>query len=162
MKKLFLTLTGAAGIACIASGQSLSPQVVAASGNRFSNAGSELEFTIGEVATSTLTSGGDVLTQGFHQPEIQYASLESYADDYTFVLYPNPTEQFVTITSSHDGDMQVQVYDAAGRTVTASAVFQQEVTLDLQALATGSYVLMIANGAGQPLHSYTITKTSDY
>lgn len=161
MEKILL-LMGATVFTGIASAQTLSPQVIASSGDRYSNGSTVIEFTIGEVLTSTLTAGGNTLTQGFHQPEIHYASLENYADEVAFVLYPNPTQQFVTITSDNTNDMKVHVYDAAGRAIMVSPVFQQEVTLDLQNLATGNYVLMVSTGADQPLHSYTITKQSAY
>jgi type 1 fimbria pilin len=162
MKKPLLLLIGMSGFTGISFAQSLSPQVVASSGNHFSNGGSQIEFTIGEVATSTLTAGGHVLTQGFHQPEIQFASLEDFADDYTFELYPNPTEQFITVTSPKDEEMNVHVYDANGKSVMVSLAFQKQVTLDLQNLAMGNYVLMISNGSGQPLHSYSIIKKTTY
>jgi hypothetical protein len=162
MRKHLLLLIAVSGYTGIASAQSLSPQVVASSGNRFSNGGSEIEFTIGEVLTSTLTGGGSTLTQGFHQPEIQFLSLDNYSDEYVFELFPNPTEQFITVKSPKADNLMVQVYDANGKSVLVSPVFKQQVTLDLQNLAMGSYVLMVSTESGQPLHSYSIIKKTTY
>lgn len=162
MKKHLLLLLGASGSIGIASAQSLSPQVVASSGNSFSNAGIEIEFTIGEVVTSTLTAGGNTLTQGFHQPQIQFASLENYAADYVFELFPNPTEQFITVTSPNDEELKVHVYDGNGKAILVSPVFKQQIILDLQSLATGNYVLMVSTESGEPLHSYSIIKHTTY
>jgi hypothetical protein len=142
--------------------QSLTPEVIATAGTNYSNASSQIEFTIGEVATSTLTAGGNTLTQGFHQPELRFASLEDYANDYVFTLYPNPTQEFVTVESTKEDDMQVHVYDANGKSILVSSVFQQKITLDLQTLAAGSYVLMVTKKSGTPLHSYTVIKKSTY
>lgn len=161
MKKIFILAAGMSGI-CAVQAQSLTPQVIASSGTSFSTASARLEFTIGEVATSSLTAGGNTLTQGFHQPELRFASLENYADDFAFTLYPNPTEQFVTVESSKEDDMQIHLYDANGKSILVSAIFQQKITVDLQTLAAGSYVLMVSTKSGTPLHSYTVIKKSTY
>jgi hypothetical protein len=161
MKQLLLLCAGVSGAACL-SAQSLSPQVIASAGNSFSTASARIEFTIGEVVTSSLTAGGNTLTQGFHQPEIHFASFENYTNDYVFTLYPNPTEQFVTVESTKRDDMQVHVYDALGQAIQVSSVFQEKITIDLQTLAAGNYVLMIATKSGKPLHSYTVIKKSTY
>jgi len=161
MKKLLLLLGGMAGLS-LSYAQSLSPQVIASSGTTFSSASAKLEFTIGEVVTTTLTAGGNTLTQGFHQPELQFASLESYNSGYTFTLYPNPTEQFVTVESTKEDNMQVHVYDASGKSILVSSIFQQKITVDLQTLAAGSYILRITTKDGLPLHSYTVIKKSTY
>ena len=140
--------------------QSLTPQVIASSGNSFSNATGKLDFTIGEVVISTLSVGGNILTQGFHQPEIKFSSIEDHHPDFAFTLYPNPTEQFVTVESSQPDDLQVCVFDAAGGAILVSPVFQQKITIDLYLLAAGSYIFRITNKSGIPLHSYTLIKKS--
>lgn len=161
MKRLLLLCAGITGFTCL-SAQSLSPQVIASAGNSFTTATCRIEFTIGEPVTASLTSGGSTLTQGFHQPEIKFSSFENYADEYVFTLYPNPTEQFVTVESTKRDDMQVHVFDALGQVIQVSSVFQEKITIDLQTLAAGSYVLMVSTKAGQPLHSYTVIKKSTY
>lgn len=161
MKKVLLIIMGIVGASSV-SAQSLTPQVTASAGTSFSSASAKLEFTVGEVATSTLTAGSNTLTQGFHQPKIQFASIQNYNDDYVFTLYPNPTEQFVTVESTKEDDMQLHVYDANGKAIYVSSVFQQKITVDLEMLAAGSYVLRITTKAGVPLHSYTVIKKSTY
>ncbi len=161
MKRLLLLCAGLAGYATIFA-QSLSPQVIASSGNSFTTASCRIEFTIGEVLTSSLTSGSNTLTQGFHQPEIHYASIGNYADEYAFTLYPNPTDQYVTVASTKRDDMRVHLFDALGKSIMVSSVFQENITVDMQTLSAGSYILMITKDNGQPLHSYTVIKKSTY
>ena len=48
--------------------QSLSPVVIASSGNYYQGANASLSWTLGEVATETYTSGNVILSQGFQQP----------------------------------------------------------------------------------------------
>lgn len=138
--------------------QSLSPQVIASSGTTFTSASSQLEFTIGEPLTATLTSGGNTVTQGFHQPNIQVSSIENNNSEYSFTLYPNPAEEFVTVESNKEKDMQVHVFDANGKAILISNVFQQKITIDLQTLAAGTYLLRITTKDGLPLHSYRVIK----
>ncbi len=161
MKKVLLMVGFCAGT-YLMYGQSLSPQVIASSGNSFTTASCRIEFTIGEVLTSSLTSGSNTLTQGFHQPEIHYASIGNYADEYAFTLYPNPTDQYVTVASTKRDDMRVHLFDALGKSIMVSSVFQENITVDMQTLSAGSYILMITKDNGQPLHSYTVIKKSTY
>ncbi len=161
MKRLLLLCASITGFTCL-SAQSLSPQVIASAGNSFTTATCRIEFTIGEPVTASLTAGGNTLTQGFHQPEIRFTSFENYSNEFAFTLYPNPTEQFVTVASTKREDMQVHVYDALGQVIQVSSVFQENITLDLQTLAAGSYVLLVTTKSGQPLHSYTVIKKSTY
>ncbi|MEY3441864.1 MAG: hypothetical protein RLZZ519_145, partial [Bacteroidota bacterium] len=88
-----------------------------------------MEFTIGEVATSTLTAGSDALTQGFNQPEIEIVAVEEFIDVYTIQLYPNPTEQFITVETNSEEELQVEVFDALGKKVIDPHMFNQKVAL---------------------------------
>ena len=138
--------------------QALSPQVVASSGKGFLSSTNQIDFTIGEVVTSSLTSGNNYLTQGFYQPEILFTAIENAGHEITFSLYPNPTKQFVTVESGQESDMQVRVFNALGNMVQASNLFKQKITIDLQSLVSGNYILVITNAAGKPLMSYTLFK----
>jgi len=72
MKKIFLTLLGACALYCVQA-QSIERQVVSSGGNSISNGGVTLDFTIGELAVTTITDGITTLTQGFQQGIIQLA-----------------------------------------------------------------------------------------
>ncbi len=48
--------------------QSVSPQVVASGGDYFEGSSVSLSWTLGEIATETLSNGNIILTQGFQQP----------------------------------------------------------------------------------------------
>jgi type 1 fimbria pilin len=140
------------------SAQSLAPEVVATSGNSFSSSGATIEFTVGEVTTNTLSGGGNTLTQGFHQPEIHFFSIDKNEDEFTFNLYPNPTDQYVTVASTTEEVLQVHIYATSGQAIEVSNVFTKQITLDLQSMASGSYIMIITNASGKPLKNYTIIK----
>ena len=48
--------------------QSLTPSVIASSGNYFQGSTASLSWTLGEMATETYSAGNVILTQGFQQP----------------------------------------------------------------------------------------------
>ncbi|MDY8134880.1 hemagglutinin protein [Aquimarina sp. 2201CG5-10] len=72
MKRLFLTLIGV----CTFLGtqaQSIERQVISSGGNTITNGGVTLDYTIGELAVTTITDGTTTLTQGFQQATLQLA-----------------------------------------------------------------------------------------
>ncbi len=62
--------------------QTLKPFVIATAGGYQSNASGSLSFTIGETNTQTLTSAGNMLTQGFQQPYKMTLNLKAYIQGY--------------------------------------------------------------------------------
>lgn len=66
--KSFFVLTMMISLPVFFSGQSLSPFVIASSGDYFTGAGTTLSWTLGEPVTETLSGGGIILAQGFQQP----------------------------------------------------------------------------------------------
>jgi hypothetical protein len=138
--------------------QSLSPQVVAAAGTSFSTSTVQVDFTTAEVFTSAYNNGGFWLTQGFHQPEIIITSIIPNEDELALSFYPNPTEQYVTVESTLEKELQIRVFDALGKSEQVSSLFTKNLTLDLRSLISGSYVMVITNASGNPIISYTLLK----
>jgi hypothetical protein len=161
MKKLLLIFGGIAGFSALYS-QTLSPQVIASGGTSLSNVNASMEYTIGEVATATLIPGTTGLTQGFHQPEIIIEAKETFIDVYTIQLFPNPTEQFVTVETNSDEMLQLHVYDALGQSVMDSEVFTRKTVLDVQKIANGPYLMSITKVTGEQVKTYSVIKRSTF
>ncbi|HET6991150.1 MAG TPA: hypothetical protein VFJ43_07495, partial [Bacteroidia bacterium] len=101
--KLFLTaLLLMAGMGMRA--QSLSPQVVSSGGDFFPGGGTSLSTTFGELSITTLMSG-NMLTQGFQQPDDLGMSVVTLHNNNSVNVYPNPTTDFITVSLSdnHSG-----------------------------------------------------------
>ena len=144
----------------VASGQTLSPEVFASAGTSMIGANGGLEFTIGEVVTTTLPSGGGSLTQGFQQPNIILVGVEEFIDVYTINLYPNPVQQFVTIETNSDEELQAKIYNAHGQLVIDHKVFTQKAVLNLDGIADGPYFLHITRLSGEAVKNFSIIKTA--
>lgn len=157
MKRFLFMIGGLFWILSLNS-QTLSPHVVAASGQSFSSPGKQIDFTIGEIVISSLTSSDKTLTQGFHQPKILITGVEDPDDEFVFSLYPNPADRFVIIESTQETEMQVHVYDIMGKVLQVSSLFTKKITIDLQSLASGHYNMVITNAFGNHLSSYKMIK----
>ncbi|MEP6795155.1 MAG: T9SS type A sorting domain-containing protein [Saprospiraceae bacterium] len=140
--------------------QTLSPQVVSIAGESFSTPTVTLDFTVSEVMSSSFTDGSIILTQGFHQPEILFVSIESPDPEISFKLFPNPTERFITIESEQDNMLQVRIYDSVGKTIETTTFFNKKITIDLQKLTSGYYIMAISNASGKHLSSYSFMKSN--
>ena len=159
MKHIFL-LMGALFWMISLHSQSLSPRVIATSGASFTSSTSSLDFTVGELMTYSLTSGDHMLTQGFHQPQILFVATDDHDAGISFQLFPNPTARFVTIESTLETQMQVRIYDMAGKAIEASSLFTKQITLDLQSFVSGHYIMAITDAAGKHLFTYTLMKST--
>lgn len=161
MKKFYWMLVWIAICAALQA-QTLTPEVFASGGTQLSGTNGQIEYTVGEVVTATLTSNSDVLTQGFNQPEIVIVAVEEWQPSYTIQCYPNPTEQFVKVRADSDDELHVQVIDALGQVVIANQRFQKEIVLDVQAMANGTYIVSVARLDGEPLKNFTLFKRSTH
>lgn len=56
-----------------AQAQSIERSVIGSAGSTLSNASVSLDFTVGEIAVTTITDGTTTLSQGFHQPSLSLA-----------------------------------------------------------------------------------------
>lgn len=144
------------------SAQSISPEIISTSGSSFAGINSRIDFTIGELITPTLSNGVTELTQGFHQPEIHYTLVETFSNDFSFQLYPNPTEQFLTVETTYEEFVQLYLNDIHGNSIYTSSGFKYKTVLDLGTYAAGSYILTILDKSGVLLHKYIIIKKSTY
>lgn len=67
MKKVFFLIINIL-LFLLVKGQTISPEVVATSGDFFSTSSVSLSWTCGEIMTETFTGSNIILTQGFQQP----------------------------------------------------------------------------------------------
>ena len=121
MKKFsFLALIAFLSIA--AKAQMLTPTVIASTGGFASNANGSLSYTVGEMTmVQTFTANGNILTQGFQQPNDNVTGLIDITQDEfgSFVLYPNPAvdNMWFGFQLPEAGKVEIVMYDALGQKV---------------------------------------------
>src|SRR6478609_5245841 len=94
IRKFFLTGFLLIGLA---RAQSLTPEVVATSGDFFSTTAGSLSWTLGEPVVETFSNVASTLTQGFQQCEINLSGIDELNTDVCISVYPNPTSGMIYI-----------------------------------------------------------------
>jgi hypothetical protein len=102
--------------------QSLSPQVIASTGGYSSNANGSLSYTVGEMTmVQTFSANGNILTQGFQQPNDNVTGLIDLTQDEfgSLVVYPNPAvdNMWFGFQLPEEGKVQIALYDVLGQKV---------------------------------------------
>lgn len=135
---------------------SIQNQVLATSGESFTNGSMVLDFTFGETFTSILPMGTSyIVTQGFQQPFrkkiaiIQPISSLEELGDFGIEVYPNPFRGELTIEVSENSQLQVTIYDNSGRLVHSSQLADIITNIDLSSLSVGNYQLILTDNQTQ-------------
>jgi len=134
--------------------QKLSPTVTDAVGYRFSQGGTYVDMSVGELAVTTISASGNVITQGFLQP----IKIEQPCATPTLVYYPNPVVRTMTLAAT-DCDVVVtyiEAYDLFGKEVLVAPATNNEV--DLSPIGVGVYLLRAYAEDGQLLGTVKIIK----
>ncbi len=161
MKKIIFLLAWFLGFSMV-SAQVLTPEVIGTTGTTLTAPTFSIAYTIGEPITKTLSSGSYSLTQGFHQDTILIVAVEDHLPDFGLSVYPVPVDQSLTVTCTRDDLIQVQLYDANGKSVLTTDVFTKKLTFDVQNLSNGPYMLIVMTPNAEPIKTFSIVKTSTH
>jgi len=134
-------------------------EVVSTQGNSYSNANGSIDFTIGEVMINTGTDGTTAITQGFHQTNWNFVGVEDYALHFEVTVFPNPTEDVLTIQTTTFERVTYSLYDAQGKLVLKDALSAEQTPIQVSQLAPGSYSLTLNNDA-QILKTFKLIKSN--
>ncbi len=152
MKKISLFLSVVlAGFSLKA--QQLTPTVIASTGGFSSNANGSISYTVGEMTmVQTFSANGNILTQGFQQPNDNVTGLIDLTKDEfgSFVVYPNPAVDnlWYGFQFPEEGKADIVLYDAIGQKISDvmhtsydnGKIVEQ---LNVSAYAAGLYILTI-------------------
>jgi hypothetical protein len=154
--KIIITLTLLSCGSCY--GQSMDQNVIGSSGAEYTGGNASISITVGEVVIETVSNSTNVLTQGFHQPDLAVSGIQDLSPDISVSVYPNPTISCLTIDMEQvDDNVLVEIMDANGKTVHESSVNSKTV-IDVDHLASGIYFLNLRNAQNQLLKSFKVQK----
>lgn len=135
--------------------QSLERYVISSCGGSYFNGSNVvIDYSAGEVAIATLSSGSNILTQGFQQPfSNSVVFIAQHPDDPVQVeLYPNPVYDQINIVLSNAAyqNYTIKVYDVVGQLlmeqeISADFDGQFKVSFNFHKLATGNYFIRITH-----------------
>tara|TARA_Y100000389_G_scaffold162116_1_gene164781 strand:- start:177 stop:647 length:471 start_codon:yes stop_codon:yes gene_type:complete len=135
-----------------------SQEVISTQGDSYVDSTARIDFTIGEVVTFTGTSSENNLTQGFHQTNWSFVSIENHVPNYEAIIYPNPTEDLLNIKASLYEDVSYALYDEMGKLILQGLLSGEQTALEVSPLATGRYSLVLSNSK-ENLKTFNIIKT---
>lgn len=120
LKYISLSLIGLSSLN--SEGQSLTPLVIASSGNFYSNTHGSLSFTVGELAmVETFSANSYILTQGFQQPisNLVTAIIVPGLPDLHLKVFPNPGNGsvYLSVDVPYAVHISGSLYDGSGKEV---------------------------------------------
>lgn len=172
MKKIIISIIAL----CFANNliaQSVQRSVIAAAGNTATSGNVTLSSTIGESFTNKLSSANNIITQGFQQANITVARLsegegesESFANksllnqsgEIALNIFPNPTTDFVNITSESTEQITLTVLDASGKLIQQLQHTAQQTEIDFTQLNAGTYFIVAQSINGNSRNTYKVIK----
>ena len=153
------------GLCCLfVHSQTLTPTIVSSSGGYYTSVNGALSFTVAEMTmVQTFTSSGNILTQGFQQPEdytVGIPETQEISED--FLIYPNPTNgNFVLSYLNNDNsETTIRIYNLAEQVVMVKQVSLSAglntVNFDISSFSQGMYILELAmiNSKGEKKTTY--------
>lgn len=145
--------------------QSLERQVLGASGSSYSGSGIQVDYTVGETATTTGTSGTFTINQGFQQPVANTTGIKESNVLVNFSLYPNPAQDQVTLSLNAGASfaLKISITNVTGQVLLADesseAVKQSyKRAIPVQAFAAGVYFVNLYDDKNGLLQSIRFVK----
>ena len=132
-------------------------EVVATQGGSYSNSSGSIDLTVGEVVINTGTDGATDLTQGFHQTNWNFVSIEDHVPSYEAIIFPNPTSDILNIRTSMFENVTYTLYDALGKLVLQDKLSSTQTPIQVSHLAPGAYSLILNNDT-QNLKTFQLIK----
>ena len=106
--------------------------------------------SIGQASViGTSSVNGHTIRQGFQQPPHQLVAGKPLAENLAVSVYPNPFSQTVKIAFANgiDEEVSLVMFDINGRIIlTKSYKPSQLITLQMQNIASGSYIISVSSG----------------
>lgn len=154
MKKLLFLFF----ISFIAHAQSISKQVVGATGKSLTNVNLSMSYTIGEPVIGLMTASGTQLSNGYHAGlNLQALSIEDNNLAVDIKVYPNPTSQMLYVAHPDISIFSLQITDLNGKQIYAGTINKDQ-PLDISSYANGMYLLTVENKATNKKNTYKVIK----
>lgn len=143
-----------------ADGQAL--HIVASAGQQLTGSNGQVSYTVGEPAITTLSSAGNIVTQGYQQSKMYATGINQIAPaEYTVSVYPNPVNDQLTIyIQGLDQLASFRLYDAMGKLLYETSTLDEKTQMDFSRFAAGQYLLELTDQNGKIFNTQKIIKTN--
>jgi hypothetical protein len=129
------------GIFCNAQTSDL--QLISTSGQTTTQNQITMNWSVGEVVTSTFVNENNILTQGIQQGKLTVTDIsEPEQVDFALLVYPNPVKTELMIETVEQGKTY-ELYDFNGQLKKKGDLKTNKVSIDMSGYASGTYILRI-------------------
>lgn len=148
-KRIFFVVAATFFTVCGFAQFSIEPSVLASGGNYAETDNMSISWTIGELATTTLSSGDMILTQGFQQPLDFGTGIMAEELNWGITAYPNPVTNtlYVKFDIDQTRNFRIEIQDVTGRVISLEQhkkIFPGDVVqLNTSSFAYGVYFLKV-------------------
>ena len=136
-------------------------EIISSSGNNHTNSNGSISYTVGEPVVETYRSNNVIITQGFNQTCFTITKINEFTGlDYEIEIYPNPSEEFVILTTDIEdkSGLRYLIYNLNGILLMQDQVQDTETFVSFHNMPTGGYILKI-NKDNKEIRSFRIVKT---
>ncbi len=143
------------------SAQQVLPMVVSSAGGHYQGSSLSLDWTIGQIVTTTTRSEPIVITQGFHQPSLSITAIENQLQNIDKVrVYPNPTADHIEVDLKlkRRSNIEIDLVDLNGKIVATKQIAGRHMKerFGVTNLPAGMYFLYIRVDHDKYLKSFKI------
>ncbi|MFN9680245.1 MAG: T9SS type A sorting domain-containing protein [Bacteroidota bacterium] len=125
---------------------SFAQNVISSTGGHFKTAGGSTSFTVGQVAYVLKKGTGSYLNEGVQQV---YTKKTTPIEELVYLkevqLYPNPTQETMTLILSSKVDVQVRytIMDYLGKEIRNGNILSEKSEISLRDLPSGNYFISL-------------------
>jgi hypothetical protein len=162
MKRL---ITIVFSIICLnAISQTVSPELITASGDYFKSEQMELVWSIGEIMVETYSNTDNFLTQGFHQTNYEVITKVDNISgiDFKISVFPNPTSDLINLQIKGEikQSMTYKVVDLQGKILLEESNWTTDQQVNISQFSQNMYLLEVSTKDGKKVSVFKIQKTN--
>ena len=138
--------------------QSVSKQLIAATGGTLSNENVSVSFATGEPMVGLLTAEGVQLSSGYYEAlDLEALNIKDNTLKVEYRVYPNPTQDVLYFDNPKgEGLLHIEIFDISGQKILEQAVKSQQ-AINVKILPNGTYFLNV-HSINTPTNQYKFIK----
>ncbi len=118
-------------------------EIISVSGDFFENENISVSQTVGEPVIETLSTGNNILTQGFQQSNLIVTGLNNFSENIKVQIYPNPTTEFINVSIETYNNVFYKLYDVDGKLLQTMKIYKPETKISFKHFSKGVYFLYL-------------------
>ncbi len=166
MKKKILLFLLVCGSSMLGFSQSFDRSVLSSDGATSTDGTITLDWTLGELATTTIITQNGMLSQGFHQPVLSVSKIlttNKLEDYYQIKVMPNPVSTYlnVHVKGELENTLLVDLLDFNGKVVKRERLLfpYTPIQFDMDIYPSGLYVVRVMTDKNEPIKMFKINKS---